>query len=387
MFTRVARGILPAKPHTQLRLADGTLCYEHCHTRDGFEGPFTISYHQNRPQAFHRGLSERTWAAARAAEGSLDPLARRHLRANSLSLEGDSLSARAPLLFNEDVVVARCAPTLDDDVYLNNADGDELLYIQEGGGVLVSPLGRLRFETGDYVFVPKGVLHRFELDASVRQDWLSLEFTSMLGPLAQFQNDWGQLRMDAPYSHRDFRTPEFDGPQDCAVRSVLVKRDNQLHRLELEHSALDVLGYDGTLYPWAFPILLFQPRVGSTHLPPTVHGTFAARGVLVCSFVPRLLDFGDGAIPCPYPHSSLDIDEVLFYSRGDFTSRSGVGPGSLTLHPRGVAHGPQPGRYEASIGAKRTDELAVMLDCARPLKLTAEALSVEDAAYEASFAG
>ncbi len=387
MFTRVARGILPTKPHTELRLADGTLCYEHCHTRDGFEGPFTISYHQHRPQAFHRGLSERTWAAARAAEGSLDPLGRRHLRANSLPLEGDSLSARAPLLFNEDVVVARCAPTLDDDAYLNNADGDELLYIQEGGGVLVSPLGRLRFETGDYVFVPKGVFHRFELDASVRQDWLSLEFTSMLGPLAQFQNDWGQLRMDAPYSHRDFRTPEFDGPQDCAVRGVLVKRDNQLHRLELEHSALDVLGYDGTIYPWAFPILLFQPRVGSTHLPPTVHGTFAARGVLVCSFVPRLLDFGDGAVPCPYPHSSLDIDEVLFYSRGDFTSRSGVGPGSLTLHPRGVAHGPQPGRYEASIGAKRTDELAVMLDCARPLKLTAEALSVEDAGYEASFAG
>jgi homogentisate 1,2-dioxygenase len=133
------------------------------------------------------------------------------------------------------------------------------------------------------------------------------------------------------------------------------------------------------------PILAFQPRVGQVHLPPTVHGTFAARGALVCSFVPRPLDFHPGAIPCPYPHSSVDVDEVIFYHRGEFTSRKGVGPGSVSLHPAGIPHGPHPGSYEKSIGATHTSELAVMLDVFGALRMTDAARGVEDAGYGASF--
>ncbi len=387
MPSRIARGQLPPKPHTELRLEGGRLLYEQCLTRQGFDGPFTISYHLHRPQAFGRTPATRKWTSAAQQEGQFDPLLRRHFRTCQLELAGDSLDARVPLLFNDDVVVSRRAPTTSDDFYFSNADGDELLYVQSGGATLVSPFGRLRFTTGDYVMVPKGVVHRFELDDEVPQEWLSLEFKSELGPLAQYRNSWGQFRMDAPYGHRDFRAPEFDGPEQCPIRDVLLKRNDVLHAMRTEHSLLDVVGYDGSVYPWAFPILAFQPRVASVHLPPTIHGTFAARGVLVCSFVPRLLDFGPGAIPCPYPHASVDIDEVLFYSRGNFTSRRGVGEGSLTLHPRGIPHGPQPGRYEESIGAKETDELAVMLDCAKALTPTAQAMGVEDADYEQSFAG
>jgi homogentisate 1,2-dioxygenase len=76
---------------------------------------------------------------------------------------------------------------------------------------------------------------------------------------------------------------------------------------------------------------------------------------------------------------------VLFYVAGDFTSRTGVASGSLTWHPRGTPHGPQPGRYEASIGKASTDEVAVMLDCQRPLSATRFATAVEDPAYAASF--
>ena len=121
------------------------------------------------------------------------------------------------------------------------------------------------------------------------------------------------------------------------------------------------------------------------HLPPTWHGTFAARGALVCSFVPRVVDFHPEAIPCPYPHASVDVDEILFYVRGEFTSRRGVGPGSISHHPAGTMHGPHPGAYEGSIGHRETNELAVMLDCQQPLLATEHAVAVEDAGYQDSF--
>jgi homogentisate 1,2-dioxygenase len=120
-------------------------------------------------------------------------------------------------------------------------------------------------------------------------------------------------------------------------------------------------------------------------LPPSWHGTFEAAGTLVCSFVPRPLDFHPEAIPCPYPHSSVDVDEVIFYVAGEFSSRRGVGRGSLTWHPAGIPHGPHPGRYEGSVGAKHTDEIAVMLDCHEPLRATEQACAIEDTSYEPSF--
>lgn len=383
MLTRVARGTLPEKPHTALR-ENGALLYEHCLTRQGFDGPYTILYHKHRPQAFEHKPCSKRWVPLKQAEAAkTEPLARRHLKPLDEPLSGDSLEARLPLLFNDDVVVSRRSPTLSDAHYFVNADADELLYIQRGTGQLSSWFGELRFEPRDYVFIPKGVPHRFELEDSA--DWLSIELRSNVAVPGGFRNDIGQLRMDAPYSLRDFRLPEFRGVVDHGFRDVVVKRDERLFQLHYEHTPLDVVGYDGSIFPFAFPIERFQARVGAVHLPPTIHGTFEARGVLICSFVPRPLDFRTDAIPCPYPHSSVDIDEVLFYSAGDFASRKGVGPGSISWHPRGIPHGPQPRRYEESVGKAHTDELAVMLDCAEPLKLTESALATLDSDYDQSF--
>jgi homogentisate 1,2-dioxygenase len=199
----------------------------------------------------------------------------------------------------------------------------------------------------------------------------------------------GQLAMDAPYTHRDFVRPEGpiaspdrvpDGP-----RELFVKKGGAFSRLLLERSPMDVVGWDGFCYPWAFPIRKYQAKTGLVHLPPTIHTTFAGPGFLVCSFVPRVTDTHPDAIPCPYPHSSVDCDEVILYLDGNFTSRRGVGPGAISLHPAGVAHGPHPGAYEASIGTKRTDELAVMVDTTLPLAPTAQAANLEDAGYHDSW--
>jgi homogentisate 1,2-dioxygenase len=250
---------------------------------------------------------------------------------------------------------------------------------------LRSWLGDLVFRAHDYVLVPRGILHRFELTPGIGQHWLVIEAKCGVGIPAAFRNGSGQLRMDAPYCHRDFRGPVLGAPLDEGIRRWVVKRGDAFSACTLPRSPLDVVGWDGAVYPFAFSIHDYQPRVGQFHLPPTVHGTFSAGASLISSFVPRPLDFGQDAVPCPYPHSSVDIDEVLFYASGDFTSRRGVGVGSLSHHPAGIPHGPHPGAYEGSLGKTRTEELAIMLDLDRPLSRTPFAAGVEDPDYHASF--
>jgi len=384
MLDRQCQGTVPEKPHLRFENPDGGLYYEECLTRAGFDGAFSILYHRRRP---HEAMPVDTARMTRAPEPLDDrQLYRRHYRTLALPSGGATLEARRPLLVNDDVVVSVLRPAAPDPTYVVNADGDDLYFVLEGGGVLESPFGRLDFATGDYVVVPKGVVHRF-VPGSTHQAWLGVECRRGIGLPAHYRNAVGQLRMDAPYSHRDFRRPLLSEPLEPMLSDIAVKRGEVLHGFRAPASPLDVVGWDGTVYPFAFPIGAFQPRVGEVHLPPPVHATFEAVGALVCSFVPRPLDFHPRAQPIPYPHSSVDVDEVLFYANGDFGSRRGVGAGSLSHHPAGIAHGPHPGAYEATPPSPRTTELAVMLDCARPLRPTADALSVEDPDYHRSFVG
>jgi homogentisate 1,2-dioxygenase len=384
MLDRMVVGDIPRKHHIVLRDAEGNLRHEECMTRDGFEGPYTIAYHAHRPHAQHLAKTRHGFAIPEAAPPRA--LAKRHYRTHRLApARGAPVDARVPLLFNEDVTVSVLHPDDEDPVYFSNSDADDLFYVFRGSGTVRSVLGDLRFEQDDYVCIPRGMIHRIIPDAGVEQHWVAFELAGSLHLLKQWRNETGQLRMDAPYSHRDFRRPSFRGPLDEGIRELTVKRENAFHGFRYDHSPLDVVGWDGTVYPWAFPILNFQPRAGLVHLPPTWHGTFGARGALICSFVPRAVDFHPEAIPCPYPHSSYDCDEILFYSRGNFTSRRGVAPGSVSHHPAGIPHGPHPGAYEASIGHRETSELAVMMDVFRPLRATSAALTIEDPSYQESF--
>jgi homogentisate 1,2-dioxygenase len=383
MLERIAVGSLPRKHHLQLRDESGRLMHEECITREGFEGPYTIAYHLRAPHTQRLAEVGHGWPAPVAAAPR--PLAKRHYQSQKLERRGAQLDARVPLLFNADVTLGVVKPGEADPVYSSNCDGDELLYIHQGGGLLRTLFGDLSFEALDYVFIPRGTIYRIIPRAGVEQEWLFLELKGGLHLPSQWRNAAGQLRMDAPYCHRDFRKVSFQGPLDEGLRDLVVKRGEAFHGFRYADSPLDLVGWDGAVYPWVFPILNFQPRAGLVHLPPTWHGTFATRGALICSFVPRLVDFHPEAIPCPYPHSSVEVDEFLFYCRGNFTSRKGVGPGSISHHPAGIPHGPHPGAYEGSIGSRETNELAVMLDTALPLQATAAALGIEDPAYHQSF--
>lgn len=384
MIERLAFGEIPRKHHIALTGPGGELRWEHCITQQGFEGPYTICYHLHRPHEQRLASAQHGWPQPEPLPTSDTPLAKRHYRTGELDQQGGPpIDARIPLLFNADITLSVAFPDAADPVYFVDADADTLVFVHEGGGVLRTLLGDLRFERQDYVFVPRGLLHRWIPEG--KQRWFIVECHGGLHIPRQWRNEVGQLRMDAPYSHRDFRRPEFRGPIDEGIREQVVRRGRRFHGFALARSPLDVVGWDGTVYPWAFPILNFQPRVGLVHLPPTWHGTFAARGALICSFVPRVVDFHPEAIPCPYPHSSVDVDEVIYYVSGHFTSRRGIGPGSVSFHPAGIPHGPHPGAYEASRGQTRTDELAVMLDCMLPLRPTRAAETVEDRTYQDSF--
>jgi len=383
MLDRVVHGEVAKKHHIALRDAEGHLRYEECFTRDGFDGAYTIMYHLRRPHLQHIESTQHGWPAPTPAAPR--PLAKRHFLGNKVpGRGGPAVDGRVPLLANDDVVLSIVRPGIADPVYFTNGDADDVYFIRTGGGVLRSPLGDLRFDALDYVVVPRGLVHRFIPDAA-EQEWLSIECLGGVGLLKQWRNEAGQLRMDAPYSHRDFRRPDFVGPLDEGIRHIVVKRGGRFHGFVQADSPLDVVGWDGAVYPFVFPILNFQPRAGLVHLPPTWHGTFGARGALICSFVPRVVDFHPEAIPCPYPHSSPSCDEFLYYVKGNFTSRRGVGPGSISLHPAGLPHGPHPGAYEGSIGARETNELAVMLDTFKPLAVTEAAVAVEDPGYQESF--
>jgi len=384
MLQRLSYGNVPPKAHTALRGLGGELRYEECITRAGFDGPYTIVYHERRPHEAEPVESAHGWRIA--AGRPPRTLTRHHFKTfEQRQRGGPALDVRVPLLENDDLVISVLAPDGEDPAYFVNADADELFFIRAGGGVLKTQLGDLAFRANDYLYVPKGLLRRFAPDAAEKQDWLVIESMGAIGIPRQYRNDIGQLRMDAPYSHRDFRAPQFVGPSEEGIRNLLVKRGNAFFGFRYARSPLDVVGWDGTYYPFAFSILDFEAKVGLTHLPPSVHATFAFPGGLVCSFVPRPLDFHPDAVQCPYPHSSVDIDEVLYYARGQFTSRKGIGAGSISLHPAGIPHGPHPGAYEANPVDARTEELAVMLDCVRPLRVTASAFAISDATYHHSF--
>jgi homogentisate 1,2-dioxygenase len=162
---------------------------------------------------------------------------------------------------------------------------------------------------------------------------------------------------------------------------VLIKARQRYTMYTYPYHPFDIVGWDGYDFPFAFSIHDFAPITGKLHMPPPIHQTFQAPGFVICSFCPRMLDFHPEAVPVPYNHSNVDSDEVLYYCNDKFGSRKGIEEGSITMHPLGIPHGPQPGAVEASIGATKTEELAVMLDTHAPLYLTKEAIAIEDPEY------
>ena len=372
-------GEIARKRHTQFRQADGSLYHEEVMGIHGFAGAQSILYHLRPPTAVRRvGLV----ATAPLVYEETGPLRPRHLRAAPQPAGGDAISGRVPLMGNSDVVLHIARPTEPMSYWYKFAHGDDVMFIHEGTGVLESQYGRLRYGPGDYLVVPTGVIWRLLPDAGSPQRMLVVESFGHVAPPKRYLNNYGQFLENSPYCERDIRPPdELVTHDEAGEFEVRVKARDQITCFVYDHHPLDVVGWDGHLWPFAFNIADFEPITGRVHQPPPVHQTFDGPGYVLCSFVPRLFDYHPLAIPAPYNHSNVDSDEVLYYVEGNFMSRRGIEVGSFTIHPNGIPHGPHPGTYEGSIGKQSTEELAVMVDTFRPLRLTKRAVEMEDEGY------
>ncbi|HEX6533768.1 MAG TPA: homogentisate 1,2-dioxygenase [Gemmatimonadaceae bacterium] len=377
-------GRIPRKRHTIFRRPDGGLYSEQLVGHEGFHGTSSLLYHVHPPTTVKsvRRCRELRWEADEDAT-----LRHRHFRTAQVKRGGSPTLDRIPLLFNADVAMLYVEPDRADEHFYRNAQADELVYVSKGRGMLESQFGDLPFGEGDYLVIHRGIMHRFHFDAAGDPPkLLIIESRGHIRWPKRYRNEFGQLVEGAPYSERDIRRPtELRTHDEMGDFPILVKQYDGLNEVVLDHHPLDVVGWDGYFYPWAFNIRDFEPIVGRVHQPPPVHQTFQGDGFVVCSFCPRPYDFDPQAVPAPYNHSNVDSDEVLYYASSEFMSRKGIEFGSITLHPDGIPHGPHPGRAEASIGAKSTDELAVMMDTFRPLKVAKQALGIEDPSYHKSW--
>ncbi len=376
-------GRIPHKRHTAFRKKDSGIYHEHLMGNLGFRGIQSLLYTVRPPTPLK--------SVERIDEIPLekDPdttLCLRHFRTHRLPAAGKSpVTGRMPLLFNDDVGLSLVKPTANDDFFYRNGQADEIVFITNGAGTLESQMGEIDFGKGDYLVIPKGIIHRYRLKGDGHL-FLVMESRGYVRSPARYRNRHGQFLEHSPYCERDIRPPSRLIPVDQKGEfEIRVKSRGAFHRMILTHHPFDTVGWDGFYYPWAFNIDDFEPITGRIHMPPPVHQTFEGDGFVVCSFVPRLFDYHPDSIPAPYNHSNIGSDEVLYYCSDEFMSRKGIEFGSITLHPDGMPHGPHPGKAEGSIGLEKTEETAVMIDTFKPLHVAKTALACEDPGYRTSW--
>ena len=375
-------GEIPQKRHTQFRQPDGSLYKEELFSTIGFDSIYTNAYHINSPAKIE-GIDEKVERIVIEEwdESSLRPY---HFRTKEVEAQGDVLTGRKPIMYNSEVAMYICRPSDKMDYFYKNALADEVIFVHEGQGVLESNLGYLPYKEGDYIVIPRSVIYRFNFETPSR-----LVIFEANGPIrtpSRYRNQFGQLLEHSPFCERDIHPPAelvtIDEKGDFVVK---VKKGEKVVGIHYDFHPFDVVGWDGFYYPWIFNINDFMPITGKIHMPPPIHQTFAGPGFVICSFMPRMLDYHPEAVPIPYNHSNVDSDEMLYYVDGNFSSRKGVEFASISLHPNGIPHGPHPGTVEKALGAKETHETAVMMDTFRPLKLARYASTINDPNYYLSW--
>lgn len=372
-------GKIPHKRHTTFKKEDGGYYYEQLFGTEGFSGMASLMYHVHRPTMVKQVEKPIDMTPKAAVDKNITS---QMLNGFQVKPEKDFLESRKTVMFNNDLNIVLSAPQESlKDYFYKNADADEMIFVHQGTGTLRTMLGNIKFGSGDYLVVPRGIIYQINFDTENNRLFIVESFSPILTP-KRYRNNFGQLMEHSPFCERDLRTPEeletHDEKGDFVVK---VKKENVLHQITYASHPFDVVGWDGYNFPYAFNIKDFEPITGRVHQPPPVHQTFEAHNYVVCSFCPRLYDYHPEAIPAPYNHSNIDSDEVLYYVDGDFMSRNHVEKGFISLHPAGIPHGPHPGAMEKSIGKKETGELAVMVDTFKPLRLTQTALDIADKDY------
>lgn len=376
-------GNIPQKRHTQFEKPEGGLYYEQLFGTEGFHGHSSLLYHVHRPTQVKEILKSYSVEPKIAIDKNIKSLL---FKGFELKPEADFLDSRKAMLVNRDCIIGLAAPQQSLRSYFyKNADADEMIFIHKGTGTLRTFMGNIPFEYGDYLIIPRGMIYQIDFDTTDNR----LFYVESIAPIytpKRYKNASGQLLEHSPFCERDFKLPTaIETHEEKGDFLVKIKKEGMMHEVVYATHPFDVVGYDGYNFPYAFSIHNFEPITGRVHQPPPVHQTFETSTFVVCSFCPRLYDYHPKAIPAPYNHSNIDSDEVLYYVDGDFMSRNNIEQGHITLHPKGIPHGPAPGAMERSIGKTVTEELAVMVDTFRPLMVTEVAMGLDDGKYYKSW--
>ena len=376
-------GTIPHKRHTVFRQPNGALYHEQLFGTIGFDGMSSLLYHIHPP------------TLVKEIKGSIDVspkvaidknMQMRAFKGFDVPALGDLLESRIPVLTNSDVTLHLSRPKeLNQNYFYKNVDADEVIFIHEGKGVLKTQVGNIEFSYGDYLVIPRGMIYQMTFDDGNNRHFI-IESAHPIYTPKRYRNWFGQHLEHSPFCERDLRGPaELETHNELGDFTVKIKKEGVLYDYVYNSHPFDVIGWDGYNFPYAFSIHDFEPITGRVHQPPPVHQTFETAAFVICSFCPRLYDYHPESIPAAYNHSNIDSDEVLYYVDGDFMSRNDISKGQITLHPAGIPHGPHPGAYERSIGKEKTEELAVMVDTFKPLKVTEQGLSIEAKDYYKSW--
>jgi homogentisate 1,2-dioxygenase len=376
-------GQIPRKRHIQFRKPDGGLYSEQLISTEGFSDVYSLTYHVYEPTLVLK--VDEPWSVAPEI-ALVQNMQHRSYQGYNIKPADDYLKSRVPVLVNNDVYLSVAAPAKGTEGYFfKNSMADEIIFIHEGEGVLKTMFGQITFSYGDQLVIPRGTIYQFEFKTTNNRLFIIESFSPIRFP-KRYVNKNGQLLEHSPFYERDIRKPEnletFDEKGDFLV---LIKKEDYIFPYHYKTHPFDVIGWDGYLFPYSLSVHDFEPITGRIHQPPPVHQVFETKTFVICNFVPRLFDYHPLSIPVPYNHSNIDSDEVLYYVDGEFMSRKHVTKGQFTLHPMGIPHGPHPGTVEKSLGAKETRELALMVDTFRPLRITKQAMEIEDKDYFASW--
>ncbi|MGZ3864468.1 MAG: homogentisate 1,2-dioxygenase [Bacteroidia bacterium] len=376
-------GDIPYKRHIVFKDKNDIHRYEQLFGTEGFSGMQSMLYHVHRPTQVKEIVKSYSVAPKPAIEKNIKALL---LKGFDVKPADDFLESRQVLLYNNDVWMGLAAPRKSmKNYFYKNADADEMLFIHKGKGTLRTFMGNINFEYGDYLIIPRGMIYQIEFETEDNRLFFLESFTPIYTP-KRYKNSVGQMLEHSPFCERDYKLPtKLETHDEKGDFLMKIKKEGMMHEVVYATHPFDVVGWDGYNFPWGFSIHNFEPITGRVHQPPPVHQTFETSTFVVCSFCPRLYDYHPQAIPAPYNHSNIDSDEVLYYVDGDFMSRNNIKQGDITLHPKGIPHGPAPGAMERSIGQKVTEELAVMVDTFRPLKVSEAAMQIDDGKYYKSW--
>ena len=325
--------------------------------REGFFGAATHMYHRNPPTAW-------TEISGPIRPRALNPIA----VLAPTATPWDALE----MLHNDQVRIRMWRVSEAMNHLVRNADGDDLLFVHQGGGDLYCDYGHLKFEKGDYLVLPRGTMWRIE--PSEPTDILMIESTRSSYRLP----DRGLIGRHAPFDPGVLDRPAMDDAfrkqQGSGKWTIRVKRGGRIGEITYPYNPLDAIGWKGDLYAVRLNVRDIRSITShQVHLPPSIRCTFASERFVVCTIVPRLVEIDPQAIKLPFYHNNDDYDEFIFYHSGRMSSRgTAFKAGMLTFHPSGFTHGPAPETLQHMYNhpAKIIESYSVMVDTLDPLEVS-----------------